>query len=133
MAAASSFAESARRITSRSSATPAPVNRLLFREILYQVERRGDTAIIFDPDRQYIQEFYRPERGDIVLNPKDDRCPYWYLGGEAKDEAEATALAVGLFPDEPSTQKFFLNQARAIFAFLVAKYKPTVQRVGLLA
>jgi len=99
----------------------------LFREILYQVERRGDTAIIFDPDRQYIQEFYCAGRGDVVLNPKDDRCPNWYIGGEAKDEAEATALAVGLFPDEPTTQKFFVNHTRAIFAYLLAKFKPTVQ------
>jgi type IV secretory pathway TraG/TraD family ATPase VirD4 len=99
----------------------------LFREILYQVERRGDTAIIFDPDRQYIQEFYRASRGDVVLNPKDDRCPNWYIGGEAKDEAEATALAVGLFPDEPTTQKFFVNHTRAIFAYLLAKFTPTVQ------
>ena len=99
----------------------------LFREILYQVEQRGDTAIIFDPDRQYIQEFYRASRGDVVLNPKDDRCPNWYIGGEAKDEAEATALAVGLFPDEPTTQKFFVNHTRAIFAYLLAKFTPTVQ------
>lgn len=99
----------------------------LFRQILYQIERRGDTAIIFDPDRQYIQEFYRPGRGDVVLNPKDERCPYWFIGGEAKDEAEATALAVGLFPDEPTTQKFFVNHTRALFAYLLAKFRPTVE------
>ncbi len=99
----------------------------LFREVLYQVEQRGDTAIIFDPDRQYIAEFYQAGRGDIVLNPKDNRCPNWFIGGEAKDEAEATALAVGLFPDEPTTQKFFVNHTRAIFAYLLAKFRPSVQ------
>ena len=43
---------------------------------------------------------------------------------EAKDEAEATPIANGLFPDGPTVQKFFLNHTRAIFAFLLAEYRP---------
>lgn len=102
----------------------------LIRNILYQVEDRGETAIVFDPEREYLKEFYDESRGDLILNPKDDRCPYWAIGDEADDEPQATPIANGLFPEEPTQQKFFLNHTRAIFAYLLAYYKPTVNELG---
>ena len=96
----------------------------LVRQIVSQIEARGELAIIFDPDREYIQEFFSERRGDWVLNPKDERCPYWPIGAEADDEAEATPIAMGLFPDDPTLQRFFLTHTRAIFAYLLAAYKP---------
>jgi type IV secretory pathway TraG/TraD family ATPase VirD4 len=102
----------------------------LVRDILFQVEERGEIAIVFDPDREYIQEFFRADRGDWVLNPKDDRCPYWPIGAEADDEAEATPIANGLFPEEPTVQRFFLNHTRAIFAYLLAACRPTVSELA---
>jgi type IV secretory pathway TraG/TraD family ATPase VirD4 len=102
----------------------------MIRTILYQVEERGETAIVFDPEREYLKEFYNESRGDIVLNPKDQRCPYWAIGEEADDEPQATPIANGLFPEEPTQQKFFLNHTRAIFAYLLAYYKPTVNELG---
>ncbi|MBV9764345.1 MAG: type IV secretion system DNA-binding domain-containing protein [Acidobacteriaceae bacterium] len=102
----------------------------IIRTVLYQVEARGETAIVFDPEREYLKEFYRESRGDIVLNPKDKRCPYWAIGEEADDEPQATPIANGLFPEEPTQQKFFLNHTRAIFAYLLAYYKPTVNELG---
>lgn len=102
----------------------------LVRQIIYQIEGRKEAAIIFDPDREYIREFFREDRGDWVLNPKDDRCPYWPIGEEADDEAEATPIAIGLFPDEPTRQQFFLSHTRAIFSYLLATYKPTVNELA---
>lgn len=102
----------------------------LIRNILHQVEERGETAIVFDPEREYLKEFYDKTRGDLVLNPKDDRCPYWAIGDEADDEPQATPIANGLFPEEPTQQKFFLNHTRAIFAYLLAYFKPTVNELG---
>lgn len=102
----------------------------IIRTILYQVEERNETAIVFDPEREYLKEFFRESRGDIVLNPKDDRCPYWAIGEEADDEPQATPIANGLFPEEPTQQKFFLNHTRAIFAYLLAYYRPTVNELG---
>jgi len=97
----------------------------VIRDILYQVEERNESAVIFDPDRQYIEEFFDDSRGDWVLNPTDNRCPYWPIGAEANDEAEASAIASGLFPEGPTVQRFFLNHTRAIFAFLLAEYRPS--------
>lgn len=102
----------------------------LIRQIIHQVEARGEVAILFDPDREYIQEFFNEKRGDWVLNPKDEQCPYWAIGDEADDEAEATPIAMGLFPDAPTRQQFFLSHTRAIFAYLLATYKPTVNELA---
>ena len=102
----------------------------LIRTILYQVEQRRDTAIVYDPHREYLTEFYDAARGDIILNPTDERCPYWPIGEEADDEAQALPIAKGLFPDRPNSQPFFLDHTRAIFAYLLAYYRPTVNELG---
>jgi type IV secretory pathway TraG/TraD family ATPase VirD4 len=102
----------------------------LVRQIVHQIAARNEVAIVFDPDREYIREFFREDRGDWVLNPKDDRCPYWPIGDEADVEAEATPIAIGLFPDEPIRQQFFLSHTRAIFSYLLATYNPTVNELA---
>jgi hypothetical protein len=102
----------------------------LIRIILYQVEERGDTAIVYDPHREYLTEFYNAARGDIILNPTDERCPYWPIGEEADDEAQALPIAKGLFPDRHNSQPFFIDHTRAIFAYLLAYYRPTVNQLG---
>src|SRR6185437_14308323 len=35
----------------------------IIRTILYEVEERSETAIVFDPEREYLKEFYRESRG----------------------------------------------------------------------
>jgi len=52
------------------------------RQILRQVKERGDSAIIYDPAMDFVGEFYSPDRGDLILNPLDARCPYWSLDDE---------------------------------------------------
>lgn len=95
----------------------------LIRQILKQIAGRpNEVAIVFDPDREYIQEFFNEERGDWVLNPLDDRCPYWALENEAMSEAEAASIALGLWPDEAGQQPFFKKHPRAIFAYLISRY-----------
>jgi hypothetical protein len=71
----------------------------LTRRILLQIEERGETAIVYDPALDYTPEFYKPERGDAILNPLDQRMPYWSPGEEVLHPAEALTLATSLFPD----------------------------------
>lgn len=49
----------------------------IIRQMLYQVEKRGECAIVYDPACEFVKQFYNPHRGDIVLNPLDARMPYW--------------------------------------------------------
>jgi hypothetical protein len=54
------------------------------REMLAAALARGDRAVIADPDAGYLQRFYRPDRGDVLLNPFDERSVKWDLFSEIK-------------------------------------------------
>jgi hypothetical protein len=58
----------------------------LLAQVLRQVRSRGDSAIVYDPAREFVKRFYDPEHGDVILNPLDRRCPYW---GQPKSCAAA--------------------------------------------
>ncbi len=89
------------------------------RQMLMQIEERGETAIVYDPALEYLPQFYEPRRGDVILNPIDERCPFWMPGDEAPHEAEALTLAASLFPDQGRENRFFVEAPRRIFAHLV--------------
>jgi type IV secretory pathway TraG/TraD family ATPase VirD4 len=97
----------------------------LLAQALRQVRSRGDSAIVYDPAREYVKRFYDPDRGDIILNPLDRRCPYWGPAEELRSRSEAKALAVSLFqPPQDKKGEFFIESPQKIFAFLMA-YGPT--------
>src|SRR5260370_20301733 len=56
----------------------------LIRQILLQIEGRGETAIVYDPatPADYVPYFLTPSRGDLILNPLDQRMPYGAPGEE---------------------------------------------------
>ena len=101
----------------------------IIRQLLTQLDARGDTAIVYDPALEYTAQFYRPERGDLILNPLDARSPYWTPGDELRDAAEALTLATSLFPDKPNENPFFTDTPRRIFAHLLT-YRPTAQELA---
>lgn len=99
---------------------------VLTRRILLEVEKRGETAIVYDPALEYTPQFLNPSRGDLVLNPLDERMPYWTPGAELRNEAEALTLATSLFPDRYNENPFFVEGPRKIFAHLLT-FHPTPQ------
>ena len=96
----------------------------VIRQMLYQVESRGDSAIVYDPACEFVKQFYNPHRGDIVLNPLDARMPYWNPSKELRRKAEAKALAVSLYQPEGVSNRFFVEAPQKIFAHLLT-YLPT--------
>jgi type IV secretory pathway TraG/TraD family ATPase VirD4 len=96
----------------------------VIRQLLYQVDARGDSAIVYDPACEFVKQFYDPHRGDIVLNPLDARMPYWNPSKELRRKAEAKALAVSLYQPEGVTNRFFVEAPQKIFAHLLS-YLPT--------
>jgi hypothetical protein len=98
------------------------------RQILRQVEERGESAIIYDPAAEFVQEFYRPERGDLVLNPLDERCPYWSLSGEVNTYGITDAIAAAMLPEKEHEPHFFTDAPRRVLSRLL-KGGPTVQQL----
>ena len=96
----------------------------IIRQMLYQVDARGDSAIVYDPACEFVKQFYDAHRGDIVLNPLDARMPYWNPSKELRRKAEAKALAVSLYQPEGVTNRFFVEAPQKIFAHLLT-YLPT--------
>jgi hypothetical protein len=98
-------------------------------QILRQITTRGDSAIVYDPAREFVQRFYDPKNGDVILNPLDTRCPYWGPAEELRRRSEAKALAVSLFqPPQDKKGEFFIESPQKIFAFLMA-YGPTPEEL----
>jgi hypothetical protein len=91
------------------------------RQILRQVEERGETAIVYDPAMDFVGEFYSPARGDLILNPIDARCPYWGLGDEIEREETATAIAAAFLPEKEYEKEFFTDGPRRVLAHMLKK------------
>jgi type IV secretory pathway TraG/TraD family ATPase VirD4 len=101
----------------------------LIRQLLQQLDRRDETAIVYDPALEYTAQFYTPARGDVILNPLDARSPYWSPGDEWRHEAETLTLATSLFPDRHHENAFFTEAPRRIFAHLLT-LKPTPEQLA---
>jgi hypothetical protein len=93
------------------------------RQLLRQVQERGESAIVYDPAMDFVGEFYDPKRGDLILNPLDARCPYWNLAAELMREETATTIAAAFLPDTEYEREFFTDGPRRILAHLL-KRKP---------
>ncbi|MHB1948311.1 MAG: type IV conjugative transfer system coupling protein TraD [Gammaproteobacteria bacterium] len=86
------------------------------KELLDQIKKRGDRAIIYDKSCNYLEEFFDP-RYDYLLNPLDDRGLPWDLWKECRDAADFDSLAAAQIPMPLSTQDpFWVNAARTIFS-----------------
>src|SRR5438874_10650108 len=107
----------------------SPRASTLIRQILLQVEARGDTAIVYDPALEYTPKFYQPERSDIILNPIDQRMPYWSPSDELTHVTESSTLAASLFPHRPNENAFFTEGPRKIFAHLLT-FRPTPEELA---
>jgi type IV secretory pathway TraG/TraD family ATPase VirD4 len=68
------------------------------RELLSAAIRRGDRAIIADPDGGYCTRFFARYRGDIVLNPFEPHSRRWDWSLEINDPFDVEHLASGLVP-----------------------------------
>ncbi len=101
----------------------------LLKELLQQISDRNESAIVYDPAGEFTQQFYRPDRGDWILNPLDRRSPYWTPASELRTPAEARTIAASLYQStEDKKGEFFTQTPQKIFAHLL-KYKPTPQEL----
>jgi len=101
----------------------------LIMQLLRQIQSRNHAAIVYDPACEFIQRFYDEKREDIVLNPLDERCPYWGPSEELRRRAEAKAIAASLYqPTSDKKGEFFTETPQKIFAHLLT-YGPSPQQL----
>jgi type IV secretory pathway TraG/TraD family ATPase VirD4 len=84
-------------------------------EIMHSALARGDRAVIADPDGGYLRRFYRKDRGDIILNPFDERSLKWDLFAEIRSAHDVAQLARSLIPDHDGQDRSWRGYARTFF------------------
>ena len=89
----------------------------------------AEAVVIYDPASEFVKRHYHQQRGDVILNPTDQRSPYWSPSVELHTLTDKKLLAESFLPgkseaNQPSSSSFFLKAARAIFARML-EFKPT--------
>ncbi len=79
---------------------------------------------------EFTAEFYNGARGDIILNPLDQRCPYWAPADELATNTKALTLAESLFPDTNAQNQAFVQTPRKIFVHLL-QYEPDPETLAV--
>jgi type IV secretory pathway TraG/TraD family ATPase VirD4 len=105
---------------------------MAIRSLLRQIQARGELVIVVDPECEYISEFYRSVRGDLIMNPVDERCPYWSPWLELSEryyQADAATLAASLIPEPPrgyesGSDHFFRQSSRTLLESLLQVAAP---------
>jgi type IV secretory pathway TraG/TraD family ATPase VirD4 len=92
----------------------------VLRQNLDQIEARGEAALIYDTSGEFIAHYYRPERGDIILNPFDERCAFWSPFDEIAHPADADRIAHQLVSETGShDDDVWLETSRILVANII--------------
>jgi type IV secretory pathway TraG/TraD family ATPase VirD4 len=86
------------------------------RELLKRALKRGDRAVIADPDGGYLERFYDANRGDVILNPFDGRSLKWDVFGEIRNAYDFEQLARSLVPDGHGEDRIWQQYAQTFLA-----------------
>lgn len=100
---------------------------------LLQIAARqpAEAVVMYDPACEFVKRHYNPRRGDIVLNPLDQRSPFWSPSLEIHVVTDKKLVTESFLPGksdlgQASTSGFFLKAARAILGRML-EFKPTPQ------
>ena len=92
--------------------------------LLDRVEARGQHAFVHDVDGGYVARYYRPERGDLILNPFDARCAYWNPFSDVRSASDADRMA-GFIVAKPGGNAggddVWYDQARIVVAAVIRR------------
>jgi hypothetical protein len=98
---------------------------------LLQIARRkpAESIVIYDPACEFAKRHYNARRGDIILNPLDQRSPFWSPSLEIRAISDKKLITESFLPGrtdfgQASTSGFFLKAARAILGRMF-EFKPT--------
>jgi type IV secretory pathway TraG/TraD family ATPase VirD4 len=105
---------------------------VLNRHLLHEVQDRKESAIIYDPECEFVAEFYDENRGDVILCPTDIRSPYWDPWLEMRERfkpIDAAALATSIIRGMPrnNTEDYFQRNARALIRGMFEAIPPKDQ------
>jgi hypothetical protein len=90
------------------------------RQMLDGIEARGEAALVYDTSGEFVAHYYRPERGDVILNPFDARCAYWSPFAEIAHPADADRIARQLITETGQDDSdVWLDTSRILVANMI--------------
>ncbi len=102
-------------------------------ELLSAGLQRGDRAVIADPDGGYLRRFFDASRGDVILNPFDQRSVKWDLFGEIQQPYDVEQLTRSLLPDPESGDRAWHGYGRTLLTAMMRQaHAAGVRDVGEL-
>lgn len=87
----------------------------MIHQLLEQIRKNGDQAIIVDTTGGIFSRFY-DERKDLFLNPLDQRSAHWNMWHEAESDYAIDEIADSIIPDSRSMDSFWTQGARQLFS-----------------
>lgn len=94
----------------------------IIQNLVYQLHKRNQKAIIVDVKGDYIEHFYRKDKDDIILNPLDSRGRNWSIFNETNPLKGFSTIAKSLLPKESKSDPIWIDAARGVFAELANLY-----------
>ena len=110
----------------------------LIHNLLPQVEKLGQPAIVIDQTGEMIAKYYNPQRGDIIFNPFDSRgraWDFWADCGTREDLERFSKILIGFNRKQSSTHSdpFWENAAEAVFNSCIEFLRPTSAPIEKIA
>jgi len=84
--------------------------------LLDGIERRGETALVYDTSGEFVANDYDPGRGDVMLSPFDARGAFWDVFDEIQHPADADHIAAQLVPSTASGMRIPFGRSRREFS-----------------
>lgn len=94
----------------------------IIKDLIYQLYKRNQKAIIVDIKGDMIENFYSEKRGDIILNPLDLRGRNWSFFKETNPLKGFATIAKSLLPKESKSDPIWIDAARVVVAELASLY-----------
>ena len=93
-----------------------------FHNLLPQIRKRGDKAIIVDVTGAYISQYYN-EKTDFILNPLDERSQFWHPWADCHLESHYDVLASSFIPENKyAKDPFWDNASRTVLKAALRKF-----------
>lgn len=84
--------------------------------LIESIRQRGDRAIIYDAELDFIRTWYDPA-SDVILNPFDARSPSWSPFYDAIDLPDFEKLGHSLYKSPKSGDPYWTDVARQLFTW----------------
>jgi len=89
------------------------------KSLLDDIDHEKKRFFVYDKSGEYVKKYYR-DGYDIILNPFDERMPFWSPWLEADSIFDYDHLATSFVPDAPNEKAHWVDAPRTVLSDLLA-------------